>query len=219
METKRAKPGFELTQTVLKAWVMNTEIIFALDWLHLKNFSMKTSSSVVLKTLILSQWGWGWGGCVLPASSVLPGENTGVGCHFLLQGIFSIQGSNLHFLHWQADSLPLSPIGSWGGLGGSKILHRWRYLQRISAFLQWKWTSLLVVRSPLALPSFTSVLPSSKFHTKPQRLTEVNVMGEQQFLKDGRFSHDLSTFSEMTNEASPGLANSWHDHSEKILSK
>ena len=37
-----------------------------------------------------------------------PGKNTAVGCHFLLQGIFPAQGSNLHLLHWQADSLPLS---------------------------------------------------------------------------------------------------------------
>ena len=28
-----------------------------------------------------------------------PGKNTGVGCHFLLQGIFRTQGSNLGFLH------------------------------------------------------------------------------------------------------------------------
>ena len=35
-------------------------------------------------------------------------KNTGVGCHFLLQGIFPTQGSNLHLLHWQLDSLPLS---------------------------------------------------------------------------------------------------------------
>ena len=35
-----------------------------------------------------------------------PGMNTGVGCHFLLQGIFPIQKSNLHLLHWQTDSLP-----------------------------------------------------------------------------------------------------------------
>jgi len=37
------------------------------------------------------------------------GKNTGVGCHFLLQGIFPTQGSNPHLpclLHWQADSLP-----------------------------------------------------------------------------------------------------------------
>ena len=36
--------------------------------------------------------------CSQPASSVLrsfPGKNIGVGCHFLLQGIFLIQGLNL----------------------------------------------------------------------------------------------------------------------------
>ena len=37
-----------------------------------------------------------------------PGKNTGGGCHFLLQGIFLTQGSNLCLLHWQVDSLPLS---------------------------------------------------------------------------------------------------------------
>ena len=54
--------------------------------------------------------------CSPPGSSVhrdSPGKNTGVGCHFLLQGIFPNQGSNLHLiclLHWQADFfLPLAP--------------------------------------------------------------------------------------------------------------
>ena len=44
-----------------------------------------------------------------------PGKNTGGGCHFLLQGIFPTQGLNLQLLcllHWQADSLPLSHMGS-----------------------------------------------------------------------------------------------------------
>ena len=39
-------------------------------------------------------------------------KNTGVGCHFLLQGIFPTQESNLPLLcllHWQAGSLPLAP--------------------------------------------------------------------------------------------------------------
>ena len=37
-----------------------------------------------------------------------PGKNTGVGCHFLLQGIFLTQGLNLHLLCLlQADSLTL----------------------------------------------------------------------------------------------------------------
>ena len=44
-----------------------------------------------------------------------PGKNTGVGCHFWLQAIFPMQGSNphfLHLLHWQMDSLPLHHLGS-----------------------------------------------------------------------------------------------------------
>ena len=41
-----------------------------------------------------------------------PSKYTGVGCHFLLQGIFPTQGSNPYLLHWQVDSLPLSHLGS-----------------------------------------------------------------------------------------------------------
>ena len=44
-----------------------------------------------------------------------PGKNTGVGCHFLLQGPCPTQGSNLCLLHWQVDSLPLSPQVRPGG--------------------------------------------------------------------------------------------------------
>ena len=38
-----------------------------------------------------------------------PSKNTGVGCHFFLQGIFPTQGSNpslLTLLHWQTGYLP-----------------------------------------------------------------------------------------------------------------
>ena len=41
-----------------------------------------------------------------------PDENTGVGCHFPLQGILPTQESSLHLLdvlHWLVDSLPLAP--------------------------------------------------------------------------------------------------------------
>ena len=48
-----------------------------------------------------------------------PGKDTGVGCHFLLQGIFLTQGSNLRLLcllHWQVGSLPLaSPRNPYTG--------------------------------------------------------------------------------------------------------
>ena len=40
-----------------------------------------------------------------------PGKNSGVGCHCLYQEIFPTQGLNPH-LHWQADSFPLSHMGS-----------------------------------------------------------------------------------------------------------
>ena len=56
--------------------------------------------------------------CSLPGSSILGifqewGAIAGVGCHFLLQRIFLIQGSNLHLLrllHWQANSLLLKTL-------------------------------------------------------------------------------------------------------------
>ena len=49
---------------------------------------------------------------VTPMDCSPPGKNTGVGHHFLFQGIFSIQGSNLRVLHGQLDSLPLHHLGS-----------------------------------------------------------------------------------------------------------
>ena len=45
-----------------------------------------------------------------PLSMGFPKQETGQGCHFLLQGIFPTQGSNphlLYLLHWQVDSLPV----------------------------------------------------------------------------------------------------------------
>ena len=50
-----------------------------------------------------------------------PGKNTGVGCHFLLQGIFPTQRSNLcllGLLYWQVDSLPLGRLGSYWSIIG-----------------------------------------------------------------------------------------------------
>ena len=50
----------------------------------------------------------------LPYPWGFPGKNTGVGYHFLLQGIVPTQGSNPHLLcllHWQEVSLPLVTPG------------------------------------------------------------------------------------------------------------
>ena len=48
-------------------------------------------------------------------------QDTGVGCHFLLQGIFLTQGLNPCLFHWQVDSLLLSHLGS---PKGNCLLHK-----------------------------------------------------------------------------------------------
>ena len=52
-----------------------------------------------------------------------PGKNTGVGCHFLLSGIFPTQGPNLHLLPqqailyhlttWEAQTGSVFPLNIW----------------------------------------------------------------------------------------------------------
>ena len=66
---------------------------------------------------------------LLPATRLCPwdspGKDTGVGCHFLLQGIFLTQGLNprlLRLLHWQAGSLPLVPPGTQLAAAAAKSL-------------------------------------------------------------------------------------------------
>ena len=39
--------------------------------------------------------------CQAPLPWDFPGKNTGMGCHFLLQGIFLTQGSNPSLLHYR----------------------------------------------------------------------------------------------------------------------
>ena len=65
---------------------------------------------------------WPYRSVFMPTSFLcpwnFPGKNTGAACHFLLQGIFLIQGLNPCLLsppHWQADSLPLHHMGSPNG--------------------------------------------------------------------------------------------------------
>ena len=41
-----------------------------------------------------------------------PGKNFALDSHFLIPGILSTPRLKLHLQHWQADSLPLSKLGS-----------------------------------------------------------------------------------------------------------
>ena len=72
-----------------------------------------------VKSCVLGRWvmcdSW-WPHRLQPARLLrpwaFPGKSTGVGCHFLLQGIFPNQGLNPCLLFQQADSLALSLLGS-----------------------------------------------------------------------------------------------------------
>ena len=70
-----------------------------------------------------------------------PGKNSKMGCHFLLQGIFLIQGSNSclrHFQNWQTYSLPLSHLESPQYYKYSEILHiQWNIIKH----LKWRKSS------------------------------------------------------------------------------
>ena len=96
-----------------------------------------------------------------------PGKNTGVGCHFLLQGIFPTKGLNQHLLHWQAGSLPLAPPGKPGWSRGSKWpqgggKNRWMN----GELLEWEWTAfiqhleslLLIAQRPTLLTFIIALL-------------------------------------------------------------
>ena len=95
------------------------------------NISWEFSSSPVVRTPRFRCWGPGFyvSKCSVVSDSLwsmdcighqappwnFPGKNTGLGCHFLFQGIFPTPGLNLRLLcllHWQADSLPLHHLGS-----------------------------------------------------------------------------------------------------------
>ena len=76
--------------------------------------------------------------CSLPGSSVHGGKNTRVGCHFLLQGIFPTQGSNLHLLLWQADPLQSAKIVNI-------ILANHSSKEAITPLIYYRWLSYILI--------------------------------------------------------------------------
>ena len=93
--------------------VGETTVVFA-QWMLLLDFckNMFCCCCLVAKSCLTLLW---------PPSELsptrllcpwhFPGQNTGVDCHFLLQGIFQTQGLNPHLLHWQVGSWTLSHQG------------------------------------------------------------------------------------------------------------
>ena len=76
-----------------------------------------------------------------------PGNNSRMGCHFLLQGIFLIQGSNpclLYLLHWQQMVYQLRHLGCHFVLGYSQLINnvmivsgeQWRFRSQINGWME-----------------------------------------------------------------------------------
>ena len=66
------------------------------------------------------------------------GKNTGMGCHFFLQGIFPILGSNLcllRLLYWHVDSLPLSRKLLWPSINFKLLKKKKNYQDKLGALL------------------------------------------------------------------------------------
>ena len=83
----------------------------------LKSFNFLITKAIcccclVAKSCLTLFWPCGLQPTMLLCPWIFPRKNTGVGCHFLLKGIFLTQGSNLPLLHWPAVSLLLSHQGS-----------------------------------------------------------------------------------------------------------
>ena len=91
-----------------------------------------------------------------------PGKNTGAGCHFLLQGIFPTQGSNLGLLNCRQTLYHLS-------YQGSRPLS-WYLTVKNHLHFQ-NWINLLAVDKLLKNDRMISVL----FHGKPFNITVIQV--------------------------------------------
>ena len=109
--------------------------------------------------------------CSPPGSSVhgifLAG-NTGVGCHFFLQGIFLTQGLNLRtlcLLRWQADSLPLSHLEPLFNRRNISLNSTLFLLTRLAEIKYWTYKCVLLagewIHGSLPLLEYLSLINST----------------------------------------------------------
>ena len=112
---------FSAYYSVTLGWIItvsscNSDLYIIIKTKHLPLLSLVSWSDFVLVASVVSDSVRPHG--LWPARLLCPwdspGNNTGVGSHVLLQGIFLTKGSNpglLCLLRWQAGSLPLTPPG------------------------------------------------------------------------------------------------------------
>ena len=150
------------------------ELTFVCSALYGSKFTLRYSA---MSISLQPQWTVA---CQAPLFMGFPRQEYGVGCYFLLQGIFPIQGSIpclLYLLHWQVDSSPLVPPGKphlsqfmciWLSTCPSTIC--WKY-----SFFCWiAFVALLKISCPYICGSISRILilflwytflPSSQYHS------------------------------------------------------
>ena len=109
----RWKVNYSFQDTVVSLSIFFDEIMYTFnlifsEWLDLTEKELLSFNRSVVCDSFVTPWTLA---LQAPLFMDFPGENTGVGCHFPLQGIFPTQPPNLHLLHLhgQVDSLPLVP--------------------------------------------------------------------------------------------------------------
>ena len=99
--------------------------------------------------------------CQAPLPMDFPGKNTGVGCHFLLQGIFPTKGSNLdlphcretlyHLSHWNYQTENLKQLCDVQGQKMDFSAQNREYTLLLPFFGVWGGCLLLVYLDPQGL--------------------------------------------------------------------
>ena len=112
----------------------------SLIWAKEKNSQSLSSSKWTVCACVCAQSYDPWTVARQPPLSVeFSRQNTGVNCHFLLEGIFPTQEPHLlllSLLHWQMDSIPLCHLGSPEWTMGQLISWKTQSVHLSSAFIR-----------------------------------------------------------------------------------
>ena len=117
-----AETYFLSLEISLLTFLISLHVFIFMNTGHIRLFWLVKGRGFMIRCTGVCMFGWVWlfatPWTIARQASLpwdFPGKNTGVGCHFLLEGIFPTLGLNprlLCLLHWQVDSLPLHHLVS-----------------------------------------------------------------------------------------------------------
>ena len=91
-------------------------------------------------------------------------KNTGVGCHFLLKGIFLTQGLNphlLHLLYWQVDALSLCQLRSLSF--GHNCIQQNKGIDFLYHSISKRWITIIIAVPVISIHSRDQVFKKVEF--------------------------------------------------------